>query len=416
MNICKRNICQFLRAMSITLIAGFFAPAYAAEDPGPPSGNGVQPVFHDGNPSCSEFSTAEFEFRAQPVESKTYTDLGTGFSVTINVYQTSGGTVFDFNSNFLVDDVFVKGGPNGNLYSYNPAVSSDTMLHSPINPTNGDFYGLSHISFCYERAASIEVTKSCINASTNSAGTEFAFQYFTTIKNTGAFELFDPSLREDIALDGINDFCVIAAVEGSNIPHVDLDSGVWTPIPGVASLNPGESTWVRIRCDSTTKNPLVNVISGGLSTSDGLSPPDVVGSDSGGGPDCAASPDPTLKVEKVCRDVRLMAMDGILAVEVLVHASIENTGNEKISEISVVDDMIGTIWTDGMLLPGEKRSTDLWYLPPAPDQNPITGTDDKYDPETAMFTDTITAEGRGVLSGNVLREVTSATCDLCPQP
>jgi hypothetical protein len=45
--------------------------------------------------------------------------------------------------------VFVKGGDNGNLYTYNPPVTSDSNLHTPLNPQNHQYFDVSHVSFCY---------------------------------------------------------------------------------------------------------------------------------------------------------------------------------------------------------------------------------------------------------------------------
>jgi hypothetical protein len=56
--------------------------------------------------------------------------------------------------------VFVKGGPVGNLYVYNPESWGDGGLHSPINPNNGQPYGLSHISFCYNAVTHYALTVS----------------------------------------------------------------------------------------------------------------------------------------------------------------------------------------------------------------------------------------------------------------
>lgn len=51
-----------------------------------------------------------------------------------------------------MDTVIGKGGPNSNLYIYDPPPESfgDTGLHSPLNPINQEQPSLSHISFCYD--------------------------------------------------------------------------------------------------------------------------------------------------------------------------------------------------------------------------------------------------------------------------
>jgi uncharacterized membrane protein len=119
--------------------AGAGTRAYASQ---------VAPVFVAGNPTCASLVPGTTELKVEPVGDGTY---GNGtLTVTIDVRSTADGPVFDFTSNILIDAVFVKGGPNGNLYRYAPnAVTSDTGLHAPVNADNGAYYGLSHISFCY---------------------------------------------------------------------------------------------------------------------------------------------------------------------------------------------------------------------------------------------------------------------------
>ena len=111
-------------------------------------GTHVTPTFVAGNPTCSVLTAGTTELKVEPVADGTFSD-GT-LTVTIDVRNTADGQVFDWTSNIGVDSVFVKGGPNGNLYAYNPESTGDTGLHAPVNPNNGKFFGLSHISFCYD--------------------------------------------------------------------------------------------------------------------------------------------------------------------------------------------------------------------------------------------------------------------------
>lgn len=93
----------------------------------------VQPTQLSGNPSC------EGDLKIEPVVSGTYD------GVTITVH----GSTFDFTTSgdTVVTSVIVKGGPNANLYTYDPPATSDTGLHAPINPNNNKPYGLSHLCF-----------------------------------------------------------------------------------------------------------------------------------------------------------------------------------------------------------------------------------------------------------------------------
>jgi hypothetical protein len=105
----------------------------------------VEPTLFAGNDSCDEY-------RIDPPTAGTYEfDVdGVAFVVSIE----TDGTYFSFSSNVPVQQVAAKGGPNYNLYDYYAAglfdVTHDNGLHSPINPQNGQPYGLSHISFCFD--------------------------------------------------------------------------------------------------------------------------------------------------------------------------------------------------------------------------------------------------------------------------
>ncbi|MGH9252549.1 MAG: hypothetical protein ACRD0W_23980 [Acidimicrobiales bacterium] len=131
------------------LISGL-AVAFAALLPSA-SATHVEPVQVSGNPTCSDLApdgVTWTELKVDPVADGTFSD-GT-LTVTIDVQSTADGPVFDWTSNISVDSVFVKGGPGGNLYVYDPEATSDTGLHAPVNPKNSTFFGLSHISFCYD--------------------------------------------------------------------------------------------------------------------------------------------------------------------------------------------------------------------------------------------------------------------------
>lgn len=87
--------------------------------------------------------------KIEPVADGTYAIFdceGEDGSITIDVT----GSYFDWlaSMNIAVSAVIVKGGPDSNVYLYDPAAQSDTGLHAPINPSNGSPYGLSHITFC----------------------------------------------------------------------------------------------------------------------------------------------------------------------------------------------------------------------------------------------------------------------------
>ena len=96
------------------------------------------------NPSCP---AQYLEHKIEPVSSGTY---GPNDEFTISVGSSADGPVFDWTSTVPVSQVIVKGGPGANIYDYSGAFG-DSGLHAPVNPANGSFYGLSHISFCYQQ-------------------------------------------------------------------------------------------------------------------------------------------------------------------------------------------------------------------------------------------------------------------------
>ena len=109
--------------------------------------------FYAGNPSCADidqnYGETWLELKVEPVSDGVYSNAH--LSVTVDV---KPGSVFDFTANPGVDAVIVKGGPDGNAYVYSPDATSGTNLHAPDNG-NGSYYGLSHISFCYDLTGSI---------------------------------------------------------------------------------------------------------------------------------------------------------------------------------------------------------------------------------------------------------------------
>ncbi len=154
----KAGTASGVLAVVVALALLVVLPASAA--PGGPSGDGVQPIEVGGNPSCSDLLDAGdylFEHKTDKPTSETIElsfDELSG-SVTVVVRNTNSGQVFDFSfsGDFEAAAVIVKGGPNANLYDYRPGGNvADTGLHAPVNPQNGRFHSLSHISFCIGEA------------------------------------------------------------------------------------------------------------------------------------------------------------------------------------------------------------------------------------------------------------------------
>jgi hypothetical protein len=96
----------------------------------------------DGNPSCASLGAGFREVKLEPVRQGT-TSFDGG-SITVD------GVVFDWSTVEGVDAVIVKGGPTANVYRFAAESTSGTDFSAPTNPSSGQPYGLSHISFCFD--------------------------------------------------------------------------------------------------------------------------------------------------------------------------------------------------------------------------------------------------------------------------
>ena len=137
--------------ISILLVCLCMAASLMASAPA--GATTVTPVFVPGNPTCEDLGY-DFGFKIDPPVSGTYSIDGIN-TVTF----TTDGVSFDWSSTLGMDAVISKGGPVANVYVYDPPAeaTSDTGLHSPVNPSNGKFYGLSHADFCFDYE--VRVTK-----------------------------------------------------------------------------------------------------------------------------------------------------------------------------------------------------------------------------------------------------------------
>src|SRR5215212_7054624 len=154
-------------ALALALLLGALAifgdkPASAGSDPtqaGAASGDNITPTLITGNPDCSSIAGGPYrELKIDGVEGPfdgTYND---GL-LTVNI-SNSTSQYLDWSSNIGVDAVIVKGGPAGDAYVYDPPKedTSDTDLHPPVDPNNRDYYGISHVSFCYDLELQVSKT------------------------------------------------------------------------------------------------------------------------------------------------------------------------------------------------------------------------------------------------------------------
>lgn len=384
----------------------------------------VDPVLVPGNPECD---CGEYEFKIETgseVQNGTYTDPATGVVFTIS------GTRPYFD--FVIEGgtacaVIAKGGPNANVYYYEPPVSADQGLSAPINPSNNKPYGLSHVTFCYTPGApSIDVSKLCL-AQTVEFDTVYT-QNMVRITNDGDFDLFNIELKETI----MDLTCAITAVDGTAVGPVPLPTGTWVQVPNgggfTGTLAPGEFVDVNVECHDGALN-LANTIKAKAQWDEG-EVKDTATNDPTN--ECPFSPDPMVKIKKSCPDpnsVRLIQKDGHLAVMVCPEIWVKNKSDTEILDEVIVSDLLIEALAAGVdvgpLDPGEKvrlaadLGYDLCYLPAAPQQENINGMEGEYEYATcrASFLNTATVQATGLFGGEAFDQDSTGAgeCELCPE-
>jgi uncharacterized repeat protein (TIGR01451 family) len=150
----------------------------------------------------SAFGPGFIGFKIEQNESAlngSYSDPSTGFQVTISNTNTVIHS-FSYNSGWPVN-VVVKGGPSGgNLYS--PPSSSGTGLHPPVNPNNGKYYGISHITFCWNPntppppgKAKLKIDKTAENPVVFENG---QVVFTITVRNDGSAPAENTVIKDDV--------------------------------------------------------------------------------------------------------------------------------------------------------------------------------------------------------------------------
>lgn len=144
--------------LAFSAVFTFSAQAESGSDP---STAGIKPTPTDKggyNPSCADLNANWFEIKFE--ESEDYPSWPTSITwgdVTITLYKNiDAGKVTSWSSNYGIDAVIVKGGPDANVYYYNPEATSGGGLVTPTNPINNKLYGLSHVSFCFDLELVVE--------------------------------------------------------------------------------------------------------------------------------------------------------------------------------------------------------------------------------------------------------------------
>jgi hypothetical protein len=158
--------CQAVAGLTHIAIGGLAAAPPASAAPEAPAQTAVE-----GNPSCADIAPPGVtwtELKVEPPTAGAHSD-GT-LSVNIVLANPPEGQTFDWSANMGVDAVIAKGGPNANVYTYDPESSAATGLHAPLNEMSGKYYDLSHITFCYDDTPSSTTTTTPGGSTTTTPG------------------------------------------------------------------------------------------------------------------------------------------------------------------------------------------------------------------------------------------------------
>jgi hypothetical protein len=102
------------------------------------------PVIYPDNPTCADINPAWTETKQDNGKGGPFGGNGLTGTVTVD------GTSLDWTASAGVDAVIVKGGPNANVYVYDPEALSGSGLTPPMNGDEDKPYGISHVSFCHD--------------------------------------------------------------------------------------------------------------------------------------------------------------------------------------------------------------------------------------------------------------------------
>ncbi|MDQ1511069.1 MAG: hypothetical protein QOG50_2913 [Actinomycetota bacterium] len=104
-------------------------------------------------------------------ESAQFTVSGVTFTFTKVVGPDPfGDDTFDFTSTTAVSAALVKGGEDTNVYNYDPAVTSGSALHPPINGGN-EAPTISHVTFCIGTPDTTTTSSTVPDSSTSTSTT-----------------------------------------------------------------------------------------------------------------------------------------------------------------------------------------------------------------------------------------------------
>lgn len=282
--------------------------------------------------------------------------------------------------------------------------------------------------------------------STNTFQTEHVIQ----IRNDGFGVIFDLALQENAvttvdANSTTGSSCKITAISGSGVDPVTVPSGgIQMPVPVLNNASTADDGWIAIagalsnvagqdtmsvtvRCISPA-NPFANSVTVRAAALTGLDATITdayaeVDTQVGDGPpsdirpQCEKSPSAAMSISKSCPYAVVLEADGngIQRPKVCVDIRIRNTGEQYIDLISVTDNHDdGTSASlislfQAALEPGYDKTIKECYYPKSADAA-------NTDPDTAKYSDTVTASARARRTPGIpIPGLTStAECPLCP--
>ena len=220
----------------------------AADTAGPASGAGVQPTYLPGNPTCGGLYPNEIKI--EPVRSGTYTQTftsaGGSFTASVTISVNGGAQTFSFSgATPPVGAVVVKGGPNANLYEYPGGATADSGLHAPVNGIDGNYYGLSHISFCFPPfKPDVEIEKWIVdgagaNRETHAVVSGSTVTWRIRVTNTGTQNLTNVAVSDQLAASCNRSIGNLAA-GAAPVEYTCTSLDVTTGFTNVATVTTGQ--------------------------------------------------------------------------------------------------------------------------------------------------------------------------------
>jgi LPXTG-motif cell wall-anchored protein len=177
----RLNVFFGLAALVVGMLGGVFAL--------------LEPAAQASNIGCPQ-GTSEYKVDANPLaglsngQSAPFTVSGVTFTFT----KVAGPApfvddTFDFASSAAVSTVLVKGGDDTNVYNYDPAVTSGSALHPPLN--GGDEAPtISHVVFCIgtpgttTSSSTVPQSSTSTSTSTTATSTSTSTSTSTTVPET----------------------------------------------------------------------------------------------------------------------------------------------------------------------------------------------------------------------------------------